>query len=199
MPKFIDYYSDPAPKDIMQAFCEKFPAMFDGFKIDGFNIVFTKKKKSPFPVKLHSVGYPQHVFTNGKPYILEVFESWWNDMNQRQKNTSVFHVMCAIPDGGFDEQSKMFAKKLKPEVCCYMLEFAATGGVPNWFDNPFAKDPLEREADEIAGDIPEKIDPDEAIPSSEVDDAEKRPSDGIERIPVTAADIHDVIPVAATA
>ena len=71
MSKYIDYYSDPEVKDIMQAFCDRFPGMFDGFNIDGFNIVFTKKKKSTFPVKLHSVGYPSHVFTNGKPYILE--------------------------------------------------------------------------------------------------------------------------------
>jgi hypothetical protein len=197
MPKFIDYFSSPEPAEVMQAFCEKFPAMFDGFKHDGFNVVFTKKKKATFPVKLHSVGYPNHVFSNGRPYILEVFESWWKDMTQRQKNTAIFHVMCAIPEGGFDEQSKMYAKKLKPEVNCYMLEFAATGGIPNWFDNPEAKDPLERDAQEIADDVPAKTDRDEAIPSEAVD--AQTPSDGIKRVPVTSSDIIDVIPAEATA
>jgi hypothetical protein len=197
MPKFIDYYSDPEVKDIMQAFCDRFPGMFDTFDVDGFNVVFTKKKKSTFPVKLHSVGYPSHVFTNGKPYILEVFESFWKDMTQRQKNTSVFHIMCAVPEGGFDEQSKMYAKKLKPEVCMFMLEFAATGGVPNWFENPDAKDPMEREAQEIADDVPSILDP-EALPP-ESSESEDSPGDGIQRVPVTADDIAGVIPAAATA
>ena len=197
MPKFVDYTSSPEVKDIMLAFTERFPEMFDGFRIEGFNIVHTKKKKSTFPVKLHSVGYPAHVFSNGKPYIVEVYESWWQDMNQRQKNTAVFHLMCAIPDGGFDDQSKMYAKKLKPELCCYMLEFAATGGVPNWFENPDAKDPMEREAQEIADDIPAILDPDEALPSSVAEDAAPETGeDGIERVPVTSADITDVIPAA---
>jgi len=186
MPKFIDYYSDPEPKEIMEAYCDRFDAMFEGFDVDGFNVVFTKKKKSQFPVKLHSVNFPNHVFSNGKPYILEVFDEWWKDMNQRQKNTAIFHIMCAIPDGGFDEQSKMYAKKLKPEVCCYMLEFAATGGVPNWFDNPSAKDPLEREAAEIATNIMDS-EFEDAIP---VPDESK---DGIDRVPVTDDDIYDVL------
>lgn len=193
MPKFIDFYSDPEVKEIMDAFIDKFPSMFDGFDVSKINVVFTKKKKSPFPVKLHSVGYPAHVFSNGNPYILEVFESWWKDMNQRQKNTSVFHAMCAIPEGGFDDQSKMYAKKLKPEVCCYMLEFAATGGVPNWFDNPLAKDPLEREADDIADDIPTKVDQDDAIPANAAKQKEEESDDGIERVPVTSSDIAGVI------
>jgi hypothetical protein len=199
MPKFIDFYSDPEVKEIMGAFIEKFPSMFDGFDVGGINVVFTKKKKSQFPVKLHSVGYPAHVFTNGKPYILEVFESWWKDMTQRQKNTAVFHVMCGIPEGGFDEQSKMYAKKLKPEVCCYMLEFAATGGIPNWFDNPDAIDPLAREAEEIASDIPKKIDPDEALPADASEQSKDEVNDGIERVPVTTEDIAEVIPAAASA
>jgi len=192
MPKFTDYYSSPEIRDIMGAFTDKFPSMFDGFDATSIDVVVTQGKKSKFPVKLHSVGYPANVFTTGKPYIVEVFDSWWKDMSQRQKNTSVFHVMCAIPEGGFDEQSKMYARQLKPEVNCFMLEFAATGGVPNWFDNPLAKDPLEREADDIVNDIPERAENAVAIPTEK--STPIKHDDGIERVPVTTDDIMDVVP-----
>jgi hypothetical protein len=149
MPKFTDYYSDPEVKSIMERFIEHFPGMFEGFNVDNIQVVFTKKKKARRPIRLIPVRYPQDVFI-GKPYIIEVFESWWEKMTPKQKNLAIFHVMCAVPEGGFDEQSSHYAKKVRPDVEMYLREYCAAGGVPNWLENDAAKDPMEQEPKEVA-------------------------------------------------
>jgi len=142
MPKFTDYYSDPEVRSIMEKFIAKFPGLFEGFNCDLINVVFTKKKKARKPIRLISVRYPQDVYIS-KPYIVEVFVIWWERMNQKQKNLAVFHVMCAVPEGGFDEQSSHYAGKVRPDVEMYLREFAASGGVPNWLENDAAADPMD--------------------------------------------------------
>jgi hypothetical protein len=149
MPKFTDYYSDPEVKSIMERFIEHFPGMFEGFNVDNIQVVFTKKKKARRPIRLIPVRYPQDVFI-GKPYIIEVFEAWWEKMTPKQKNLAIFHVMCAVPEGGFDEQSSHYAKKVRPDVEMYLREYCAAGGVPNWLENDAAKDPMEQEPKEVA-------------------------------------------------
>jgi hypothetical protein len=69
----------------------------------------------------------------------------WDGLDQKQKNLAVFHVMCMIPEDGFDPESRHFAKKRPYEIEMYMDEYAACGGVPNWMENPDAKDPLRME------------------------------------------------------
>jgi len=163
-------------KGIMEKFLERFEGMFEGFDVEQIHFIKTQKKKSKEPVKLRAVGYPNYIFTS-KPYIVEVFEEWWRDMHQKQKNLAVFHVMCAIPDGGFDEQSKFYGKKLQPDIRMYMREYAASGGVPNWMENPAAQDPMERSADDVVNDTPGI----EAIPGEEG-----------QRVPITRGDVESV-------
>jgi hypothetical protein len=133
----------------MERFIEHFPGMFEGFNVDNIQVVFTKKKKARRPIRLIPVRYPQDVFI-GKPYIIEVFEAWWEKMTPKQKNLAIFHVMCAVPEGGFDEQSSHYAKKVRPDVEMYLREYCAAGGVPNWLENDAAKDPMEQEPKEVA-------------------------------------------------
>lgn len=184
MAKYTDFYSDPEVKDIMERFLDRFPGMFEGFNPDEINVIFTEKKKSQVPIKLKSVTYPMDVYIS-KPYIMEVFDTWWSDMNEKQKNLAVFHIMCMVPEGGFDETSDCYAKRRKPDINMFMLEFAACGGVADWFNNPSAKDPMERSAKEIVKEAPGLFagEDDEAIP----DDSR----DGIKRVPVTARDIAE--------
>jgi hypothetical protein len=162
MGRFVDYYSDGEVRSIMESIAEHCPKIFEGFDANGFHFITTKKRKASKTIKLRRVSYPMEPFV-GKPYIVEVFDSKWKAMDQKRKNLSVFRVMCAIPNGGFDNQSKNYGKVIRPEIEMYMLEYAASGGVPNWMENPLAKDPLERSADDMAKDLP-VID---AIPSEE--------------------------------
>ena len=194
MPKFTDYYSDPEVKNIMEKFIEKFPGMFEGFNVDLINVVITKKKKSRKPIRLIPVRYPLDVYVS-KPYIVEVFEQWWKDMNPKQKNLAVFHVMCAIPEGGFDEQSSHYAKKVRPDVEMYLREFAASGGVPNWLDNPNAADPMDANpmllaecsgSDEDGETGSENGESRDAIPDDDDDGKD------IKRVPVTKDAIANV-------
>jgi hypothetical protein len=175
MSKFVDYQSDSESKDIMERFLERFPGMFEGFDVSKMGFVMTAKKKSKMAIKLHCVAYPLDVFC-GQTYIVEVFKSVWKKMDDKKKNMAVFRAMCEIPDGGFDDASKHYGKKLQPEIKMFMKEFAACGGVPNWMDNPAAADPMERTPEQIAKDVPAV----QAIPDEEV-----------ERVPVTKESIEE--------
>ncbi len=193
MAQFTDYGSGKEVEDIMERFLERFPQMFEGFKTEGIHFIKTEgKKKSKRPINLRTVGYPFEPYV-GRPYIVEVFALFWSRMTQKQKNLAVFHVMCAIPQGGFDPQSKYYAKKNKPEIEMFKLEFAATGGIPDWWDNPAACDPMERTPEQVAESLPGV----EAIPADS--DGESgdggegsEGSDGVTRIPVTKEDIENV-------
>jgi hypothetical protein len=176
MALFSDWSVASDAKDIMERFLKHLPEVFPGFDVEKIHFILTKKKKSKTPVKVRAVGYPNYVF-GGKPYICEVFDLWWQDMDAKRKNLAVFHAMCAIPEGGFDEQSNNYGKLKQPDIKMFMLEYAACGGVPNWMENPAAKDPMERDAEDIAKDEPV---------------AEVIPGEAIKRTPLTAGDVADM-------
>jgi hypothetical protein len=147
MAKFVDFMSDKQVQDIMESFLQRFPQMFSGFDVSKIGFVTTKaKKKGKEPrefLKLHKVPYPYSVWIS-KTYIVEcTSDALWSKASKTQKNLAAFRVMCAIPENAFDEQSKQYGKVLPPEIKMYMREYAASGGVPNWMENPAAKDPLE--------------------------------------------------------
>jgi len=143
MPKFSDYSVTPEITDIMEAVLDTYPDVFPGFDLSMIGTVITKKKRSRRPVRLQTVGYPKDVFCD-KVYIVEAFEKDWTELTQKKKNLAVFHVMCSIPEGGFDTTSKHYGKKRKPDYEMYVEEFAASGGVPNWMENDDAKDPMDK-------------------------------------------------------
>ena len=185
MSKFVDFYSDREVQDIMEAFVERFPSMFEGFDASKIGFVTTKKKgkKTGPALKLHKVAYPQNVWLS-KAYICEAQDGVWKRLDAKKKNLNVFRTMCAIPPGGFDEQSKAYGKVLTPDIKMFMREFAASGGVPNWEENPSAMDPMEQTVEGIAKAMPIV----EAIPAE----------DGVDRKAVTAADVVSVVPKGAS-
>jgi hypothetical protein len=177
MAKFVDWSQDKDVQGIMERFLERFPGMFEGFDPSRIGFLMTAKKKSREPIRLHCVGYPFDVFCSSKVYIVEVFKGMWSKMDAKKRNLAVFRAMCAIPDGGFDEQSRHYAKKLQPEIRMFMKEYAACGGVPNWMENPAAVDPMERTSEEIAEDVPAV----EAIP----EEPEAKGAKKVTRVPIT--------------
>lgn len=185
MAKFVDFYSDREVQDIMEAFLERFPTMFEGFDPAKIGFVTTKKKgkKTGPALKLHRVAYPHSVWLS-KAYIVEASEAAWKKLDAKKKNLSVFRTMCAIPMGGFDEQSKAYGKVLQPDIKMYMREYAAAGGIPNWEENPAAKDPMQQTTDEVVKAIPVI----EAIPAD----------DGVERKAVKPEDVTSVKPAKAS-
>jgi hypothetical protein len=176
MAKNSDWGSGKEIQDIMEKFVDRFPGMFEGFNVGMIHFVITQKKKANVPIKVLTLGHPVEVFA-GRPYIVEAFDLWWKEMDQKKKNQAVFGAMCQFPMGAFDDTSKYYGKKLQPEIRMSMREFAAFGGVPNWFENPAAADPMEREEDAIAKDLPTP----EAIP------------DDVTRVPVTPDGIGDAV------
>jgi len=175
MGRISDFETCPEVGDIMEAFIERWPHVFEGFDVDGIHVV-KSQRKSKFLIKLHAVGFPNYIFGE-RPYIVEVYADRWDDATPKQKNIAVFHAMCGVPDGGFDEQSKNYGKKLPPDINMYMNEFVACGGIPDWmYNSEAAKDPMEIGEEEIDGE--------DAIPEEE-DDEEAR-------VPVTVDDIANV-------
>jgi len=152
MSKFVDFYSDQEVKDIMESYLGRYPEAFEGFDTSKIGFVMTKKKNARIPMKMHKVSYPENVWMS-HVYIVEVFEGPWKKLDQKRKNLTVYKGMCSIPVGAFDEQSKQYGKILKPEISMFMREYAASGGVVNWEENPAAKDPMERTEEEVENEV----------------------------------------------
>jgi hypothetical protein len=154
MSRFPENQAAPEVKQIVEAMTEHFSVIFEGFNPDGIDYICTKvKKKKRMPIKLHARTYPDIIF-HSNPYIVEIFDMNWGEMDDTKKNLAVFHAMCGIPKGGFDSTTKEYAKKKQPDIKMYFMEFAASGGIPNWEDNPLAVDPLARSEKEVAADAP---------------------------------------------
>lgn len=153
MSRFTDYFSDGEVKDIMERIVERFPTMFVGFDSENISFITTKKKRSAKAIRLISVAYPMEAIIN-KPYIVETYDARWKPLTPKQKNLAVFHIMCAIPEGGTNTTTKQYGKKVKPEITMYMREFAASGGVPNWMENPAAVDPMETTEERMSEVVP---------------------------------------------
>lgn len=144
MAKFTDYTVNTDVTDIMVKMVDEFPKVFAGFDANLVKCVHTNGKASKRkPLSLRSVKYPYDVWLSAT-YVVEVAQETWVEMTDKQKNLAVFHVMCAIPEGAFDPQSKQYAGKKRPDYEVYENEFAISGGVLNWMDDEKAgKDPLE--------------------------------------------------------
>ena len=121
----------------------------------------------------------------GKPFIVEMFETVWADLNTKKKNLAVFHTMCAIPVDAFDPVSKNYGKKAKPHYMMYRLEYAAVGGVPNWMENPAAVDPMEADPAEVKSNLEAQDGGEDPIPADEEEE-------GSGKHPVTASAIATV-------
>jgi len=169
MAKNVDYIVSGEISGLMEGMIDGFPALFDGFDVTQVACVMTQRKKSKTAVKLHNIGYPQQVLSD-KVYIVEVFFEVWKDMDATKRNLALFHAMCGVPVGGFDELSKNFDKKKRPDYVMYLEEFAVSGGVPNWMENDDAQDPMVLAAEIAAGEK----------------------ADGVQRSPLTPADIANI-------
>ena len=158
-------------KDIMEKMLEAFPDVFQGFDVNGVLAILTKGKKARKPIKLTPVRYPFSVGLD-YVYIVEVFEEQWEKMGQKQKNLAVFHIMCRVPESGFDPQSNNYAKQRRYDYELYQEEFAVADGVPDWY-SPDARDPFD-----AAG--------------SDDDQSDEAEEETVARCPVTKESIENV-------
>lgn len=183
MPRVKDYHVSSEVQDIMESIVERFPSVFEGFDVSKIGVVHTKKKASRRrPLRIVCVRYPVDVWLD-KTYIVEVAEKTWQDLTQKQKNLAVFHTMCAFPEGAFDESSKNYGKKKQPDYEMFAEEFAVTNGVPNWMENPEARDPFEVNAEDLEDDSEEDVeesgekDSEDQEEDAEEEDAEEEESE----------------------
>jgi len=170
--KISDYVVSPEVTDIMERIIKSCPTVFSGFDIEAIGSVHTKNKKvkgNKPPIVMKPVKYPFDVWMD-KTYICEVADDTWQSMTDKQKNLSVFHVMCSVPDGAFDEQSKNYGGKRRPDYVMYAEEFAVTGGVPNWMENPDARDVFDARAKDDLERVAVTLDGIANIPSDDSDD-----------------------------
>jgi hypothetical protein len=148
MSKFNDYTVSPEVTDIMEKILERFPTVFPGFDVNKIGSIHAHDKESKKPIKLTAVKFPYDVYCE-KTYICSVSDGTWKDLTQKQKNLAVFHIMCSIPEGGFDSESNKYGRVLRPDIQVFSEEFAVSGGVPNWMENPDATDPMEANSEDV--------------------------------------------------
>lgn len=139
-----DYEVTMDANDLMDKVVDKWPEAFEGFNSKEIHCVLTKGKKSKKALILKSVKHPFHVFID-KPYLLEIFDEVWKEMNNKQRHIAVFHVMNAIPSGGFDREDSNYSKLLQPDIKMFSTEYSALHGVPGLCDDSVIVDPGEKE------------------------------------------------------
>jgi predicted metallopeptidase len=147
MPKFIDWEVTPEVNGIMDSIIDRYPGMFSFFDTSKIRTVVTKGKTSNAAIKIHPVKYPFSTMIDDKVYIFEVCEAIWKDFDHKRKNLAVFHCMCHLPEGAFDEGSKDYARLKKHDYEIFMEEYSVAG-VPNWIENDSANDFLDVSNDE---------------------------------------------------
>jgi hypothetical protein len=127
---------------IVEHILKKFSTTFPRFNKDAILFLRTQRKQRK-PLRLIPCRYPFHIITEPYCYVIETSLPVWEMLEQKQKNLAVFHIMCAIPDGGFDVDCEFFVKKRRYDYELYDEEYGAAGGIPNWMDDPdAARDPL---------------------------------------------------------
>ena len=139
----IEFIGESEVKHIVEEILKKHGALFDGFDIDKILFIRTMKKRGKgCGIKVYNVKYP-YIIRFSEVYVFEVFDDLFATLTPKQKNLAVFHSMSQVPTGGFDPEAKAYGKRKRPDITMFMTEFAASGGVPNWLENPGAHDPLE--------------------------------------------------------
>ena len=153
MSKETNYRIGGEAVEIMERILQKFPKVFPEFDMNQIGTIFLCNKKitGKNPVQVKPVGFPAEVWAN-KVYIFVVYDDEWQTLSQKQKNLAIFKAMCSIPDGGCDPESKTYGKKRKPDYEMYAEEYAVTGGVPDWMNNPAARDVFDVGTDDGAAD-----------------------------------------------
>ncbi len=125
-------------KDWMNRIIDYYPKnKFTGFEPEQMQAIFTKGKKGKKGKlsRVVPIKYPYDVLIKDKVYIIEVKEGIWRTLTDRKKWLAVLHIMCHIPEGGFDEMSKEYGKKKKPDYEMFKAEFEASNGHPNWLED----------------------------------------------------------------
>lgn len=151
MPRFDEYeFPFGEARDVVEGLIDKFPGIFVGFCVEDIGFILTKRKKtkSKHPIKVRKVSYPFYVFSD-LTYVFEVFETKWEKLDSKRRNLAVFHAMCSIPVDGFDPESISYGKIIKPDFELYRAEFAAAGGVADWFEDDRARDPMDIADDDM--------------------------------------------------
>jgi len=137
--------------DVMEKMVKRFGnKIFHGIDLAKVRSVhLLQKRNARIPLVLKPVPPIERLFTT-HVYTVVVAHKTWVEMSEKKKNLAVFRTMCGFPEGAFDEASKNYGKKRKPDYEMYSEEFAVSGGVPNWMENEEAIDPLQNKDDKIA-------------------------------------------------
>jgi hypothetical protein len=142
MAKEIDYVISAEITDIAEKMIEKFEVLFSHVDLDKIiGIHVNGKKNGKEPIKLVNNKFPYNVIIDNKVYFAIVDSELWKEMNEKRRNLAVFHILCSLPEGAFDVESKDYGKIKKPDYKVFREEYLMCGAA-DWLDNDAAKDPL---------------------------------------------------------
>lgn len=135
MAKFTDFVCTKDVNDMMERLVETYPNDFPGFDVDAIQGVYTRGKKpskASKACKLHAIRYPQNVLIDEKVYFVELNDEVWKTYSETKKQRAIYHIMCQIPEGAFDDQNDNYGKKVKPDSAVFIREHQRNNGCLTW-------------------------------------------------------------------
>lgn len=126
-----EWQEDSEALGIAMEVMDKFSETFEGIDLGRIRFVRVLGKKSGKAVKLIPVGFPFNIDVKYLYYLL-INESKWLEMNDAQRNLTVFSGLFEIAPGGMDPESQNYGKKRKRDVEDFETVLAAAGGRYDW-------------------------------------------------------------------
>ena len=126
-----EWLEDSEALGIAMEVITKFGETFTGIDLGKIRFVRVVGKKSGKAVKLMPVGFPFNIDIQYLYYLL-IDDTKWNEMNEAQRNLTVFSGLFEIAPGGMDAESKNYGKKRKRDIEDFEEVLAAAGGRYDW-------------------------------------------------------------------
>lgn len=109
----------------------KFGETFEGIDLGKIRFVRVLGKKSGKAVKVSPVNFPFNIDVKYLYYMM-IDDNKWHEMNDAQRNLTVFSGLFEIAPGGMDPESQNYGKKRKRDVEDFEEVLAAAGGRYDW-------------------------------------------------------------------
>ena len=127
-----DCNPDQEIKDLAVQLMDKYPEHFPTFDPD--MVIFLKTESKSKPKWDGRVMACKYQFRIGNPhlYAIEIDSLWWEEFTPEQRQFCMYHQMCHIPSGGFDPESKEYAKVLPHSIQDFPEVLGAAGAAFDW-------------------------------------------------------------------
>jgi hypothetical protein len=127
----VEWTEDSEALGIAMEVMEKFEETFSGIDLGQIRFVRVLGKKNGKAVKVSPVAFPYNIDIRYLYYMM-IDDGKWHEMNDAQRNLTIFSGLFEIAPGGMDPESSNYGKKRKRDVEDFEEVLAAAGGRYDW-------------------------------------------------------------------